>query len=171
MAGARNASSATAENIETVIRLEEEDERETTLLERVPHVIGSFVGTLYIVAFQCVSIAAWIVANNIGAVSFDHYPYPLLSIVLGVEAVVLSSFVLISQNRMDLIARRRNHLDLPINLLAEKETTKLLQLVQALNAHLKVPGDGINDDKELTEETAIDDLVKQLKEKEADSQT
>jgi hypothetical protein len=44
-------------------------------------------------------------------------------------------------------------------------------LVQALNAHLKVPGDGINDDKELTEETAIDDLAKQLKEKEADSQT
>jgi uncharacterized membrane protein len=86
------------------------------------------------------------------------------------EAVVLSSFVLISQNPMDLIARRRNHLDLQINLLAEKETTRLLQLVQALNAHLKVPGDGISEDKELTEETAIDEPAKQLKEKQAAGQ-
>lgn len=166
MARGNNINSASSENIETVIRLEEEEERQATLWQRVPHVIGSFVGTLYFVAFQCATMAAWIAANATGAVSFDPFPFPLLSIALAAEAVILSSFVLISQNRTDLIATRRNHLDLQINLLAEKEVTKLLRLIQVLNAHLKVPGDGINDDEELTEETAVDDLARELKKKE-----
>jgi uncharacterized membrane protein len=169
MARGNSINSASAENIETVIRLEEEEERETTLWQRVPHFIGSFVGTLYFVAFQCATMVAWIAANATGMVSFDPFPFPLLSIGLAAEAVILSSFVLISQNRTDLIATRRNHLDLQINLLAEKEVTKLLQLIQALNAHLKVPGDGIDDDQELIQETAVDDLARQLKEKEAAS--
>lgn len=164
-----SARSATSENIETVIRVEEEEERRATVMERVSHLIGSFVGTVYFVAVQCVFMVIWIVANNSNSVSFDRFPYPLLSLILCGEAVILSSFVLIRQNHTDLIANRRNHLDLQINLLAEKEVTKILQLVYALNKHLKVPGDKINQDMELAEETPVDELAKELKQMETAS--
>jgi uncharacterized membrane protein len=77
--------------------------------------------------------------------------------------------VLIKQNRTETVANRRNHLDLQINLLAEKEITKVLQLIHALNQHLNVPGHELQKDSELLEETAVDDLAKQLKEKEKDA--
>jgi uncharacterized membrane protein len=163
-----SARSATSENIETVIRVEEEEERRATIFERVPHLIGSFVGTVYFVALQCTFVVVWVIANNTSS-SFDQFPYPLLSLILCGEAVILSSFVLIRQNRTDLIANRRNHLDLQINLLAEKEITKVLQLLYALNKHMKVPGHTNSHDMELAEETAVDELAKELKQREAET--
>jgi len=158
--------SATSENIEAVIRLEEEEERRTTLYERIPHIIGSFVGTISFVTLQITFVVLWIFANSARVISLDQFPYPLLSLILCGEAVILSSFVLIRQNRTELIANRRNHLDLQINLLAEKEVTKVLQLLAALNKHLKVPGHKNTEDMELAEETAVDELAKQLKQRE-----
>jgi len=166
MAKSKNSSSVTAENIEAVIRLEEEEEHRSTALERISHLIGTFVGTIYFVAFQCGFIAIWLAANN--SVSFDPFPYPLLSLFLCGEAVILSSFVLMRQNRSELVNNRRNHLDLQINLLAEKEVTKVLQLLTAVNEHLKVPGHASREDEELTEETAVEELAQQLKEKEVE---
>ncbi|MFL6820857.1 MAG: DUF1003 domain-containing protein [Bradyrhizobium sp.] len=166
MAKSRNSSSVTAENIEAVIRLEEEEEHRSTPLERISHVIGTFVGTIYFVALQCALIVIWVAVNK--SLSFDPFPYPLLSLFLCGEAVILSSFVLIRQNRTELINNRRNHLDLQINLLAEKEVTKVLQLLTAVNEHLKVPGHASREDEELTEETAVEELAQQLKEKEVE---
>ena len=154
------------ENIEAVIRLEEEEERRTTALDRISQRVGSFVGTLSFVSLQIVLILAWVVAHSTHVVAFDPFPYPLLSLMLCAEAVVLSSFVLIKQNRTELVANRRNHLGLQINLLAEKEITKVLQLIHALNQHLDVPGHDLGKDVELVKETAVDDLAKQLEEKE-----
>ena len=154
------------ENIEAVVRLEEEEERRTTILDQISHRVGSFVGTLSFVTLQIVLILAWVIAHRTHVAAFDPFPYPLLSLVLCAEAVVLSSFVLIKQNRTELVANRRNHLGLQINLLAEKEITKVLQLIHALNQHLDVPGHDLGKDVELVKETAVDDLAKQLEEKE-----
>src|SRR3954449_7125286 len=140
--------SATSENIEAVIRLEEEEERRTTLYERIPHIIGSFVGTISFVTLQITFVVLWVFANNTHVISLDQFPYPLLSLILCGEAVILSSFVLIRQNRTELIANRRNHLDLQINLLAEKEITKVLQLLHAVGKHLNVPGNESHRDEE-----------------------
>jgi len=115
---------------------------------------------------QCALIVIWVAVNK--SLSFDPFPYPLLSLFLCGEAVILSSFVLIRQNRTELINNRRNHLDLQINLLAEKEVTKVLQLLTAVNEHLKVPGHASREDEELTEETAVEELAQQLKEKEVE---
>ncbi len=154
------------ENIEAVIRLEEEEERRSTVLDRISHRVGSFVGTLSFVSVQLILVTAWVVAHQTGVIAFDPFPYPLLSLVLCAEAVVLSSFVLIKQNRTELVANRRNHLGLQINLLAEKEVTKVLQLIHALNQHLDVPGHDLGKDIELVKETAVDDLAEQLEERE-----
>ena len=66
---------------------------------------------------------------------FDPFPYAFLTLVVSLEAIFLSLFILMSQNRAALHADRRAHLDLQINLLAEHESTKTLELLKALCEH------------------------------------
>jgi uncharacterized membrane protein len=70
--------------------------------------------------------------NGYGPSRFDPYPFNLLSAFLALEAVLLTSFVLIRQNAMDERSERRNHLELQINLLAEKEATSILEKLDAI---------------------------------------
>jgi uncharacterized membrane protein len=60
---------------------------------------------------------------------FDPFPFNLLTLVVSLEAIVLTGFVLMSQNRMTQLADRRTHLDLQVNLLAEQELTAILRVV------------------------------------------
>jgi len=63
---------------------------------------------------------------------FDEFPFGLLTLVVSLEAIFLSLFLLISQNRMTRQADKRAHLDLQINLLAEAETTKILRMLERI---------------------------------------
>ena len=69
---------------------------------------------------------------------FDPFPYPLLSSITSLEAVLLTAFVLIKQNRMAMIADRRDHLDLQVNLLTEREATQIIQMLDRLSTHFGV---------------------------------
>ena len=63
-------------------------------------------------------------------------------------------------------ADERDHLHLQVNLLAEKEITKLLQMQQRLAAHLGLDGDSADPEiKQLAEETAVENLARELKQK------
>jgi uncharacterized membrane protein len=64
-----------------------------------------------------------------------------LAMVASVEAIFLSTFILISQNRMQGLADRRAELDLQINLLAEHEVTRLIRIIDAVARKLEVPHD------------------------------
>jgi len=64
--------------------------------------------------------------------AFDPYPFSLLNVFVSLEAIFLTSFVLMTQNRMTKQADRRAHLDLQVNLLAEQELTAILQMLYAL---------------------------------------
>ncbi len=121
-----------SKNIESILKLEEEDEQKLSSVHRISHKIGEFVGTIYFVIGQLVLVALWFLSNSWFAVRFDPYPFPLLSTVLALETVLLTSFVLIRQNAMDLQSERRNHLDLQINLLAEKEATSILKALDEI---------------------------------------
>jgi uncharacterized membrane protein len=61
---------------------------------------------------------------------------PLLATFTSLEAVLLTAFVLMKQNRMSVIADRRDHLDLQVNLLTEKEATQIIQMLDRLSTHL-----------------------------------
>jgi len=95
---------------------------------------------------------------------FDPFPYSLLSGVLGLEGVLLTAFVLIRQNRMSLMADRRSHSDLQIGLLAEKETTKIIQMLERMSRQMGMERQ-VTDDKtkELGEATAVESLARELK--------
>jgi uncharacterized membrane protein len=96
--GKRNPDRQTTEkNIESILKLEQEDERELSAFHRVSHAVGRFVGTIYFVLIQCIFVLLWIGLNTHlfgNAPAFDPYPFPLLSTVLALEAVLLTSFVL-----------------------------------------------------------------------------
>jgi uncharacterized membrane protein len=83
----------------------------------------------------------WIAAN-VGLVPglqpFDPFPFPFLTMTVSLEAIFLALFVLASQNRLARQADRRSHLDLQIDLLAEREMTAVLRLLRDIAAHLKV---------------------------------
>ena len=70
--------------------------------------------------------------------AFDPFPYTFLTLVVSLEAIFLSIFILISQNQETQLTERRKHLDLQINLLAEQENTKMLQLLIAISEKVGV---------------------------------
>jgi uncharacterized membrane protein len=159
----------TEKNIESILKLEEEDERELSAFHRVSHTVGWFAGTIYFVLFQCVFVLLWIALNThlFGhGLAFDPYPFPLLSTVLALEAVLLTSFVLIRQNAIDLRSERRNHLDLQINLLAEKEATSILKILREIADHLDIDVSGDAEHEELAKDTAVENIARDLRSKE-----
>src|SRR5215472_8867438 len=95
---------------------------------------------------------------------FDPWPFLLLGVVVSLEAIFLSTFVLIKQNRMSKRSDQRAHLDLQINLLAEREMTLMLQMLETISARL-----GINAPKEEIEEfvseTSVEAVAEELRAK------
>ncbi len=101
-----------------------------------------------------------------GIPAFDPYPFLFLSMGVSLEAVLLSTFVLMKQNRESKRAESRTQLTLQIDMLAEQETTKVLQLLQRLCAHVGLRDvEQDSEAKVLAENTAVEDLVQQLKDK------
>jgi uncharacterized membrane protein len=91
----------------------------------------------------------------------DPFPFSFLTLVVSLEAIFLTLFVLISQNNLTRQSERRAHLDLQINLLAEQESTKTVELLEriARQLHLPVPADC---ESELAAPTDIREVVSAL---------
>jgi len=137
-------------------------------MERIGDAVGSFAGSMKFVAIHVVVFTLWFLVNGrlIRVIPpFDPYPFILLSMVVSVEAVLLSTFVLMKQNRMTKRADVRNMLNLQIDLLAERESTKNLQLLRRICEHLGIPDGGDAEATVLSQETAVEDLARELNER------
>ncbi len=108
---------------------------------RVADHITGFTGSMTFVLLHLVVYGLWVVANLgwLPAVPRFDPTFVILASEASVEAIFLSTFVLISQNRMAAAADRRADLDLHINLLAEHELTRLVGLVARVAAAVGVP--------------------------------
>lgn len=160
---------STQHNINTVISLEEEALKHRTLADRISDLIANFVGSMLFVIMHIAWFAVWAVVN-IGILGFswkfDPYPFSLLCMLVSLEGVLLSTFVLIKQNRMSQRADQRAHLDLQVNLLAEKEITKVLQMQRLICRRLGIEeADSDPETIELSQITAIDNLAHELEQK------
>src|SRR3954451_3947386 len=138
----QSATPPSAENnINQVIKLEEEALKDRTLADRISDLIANFVGSMPFVVMHVIWFAIWATVN-VGMLGFsrkfDPYPFQLLCMLVSLEGVLLSTFVLIKQNRMSQRADERSHLDLQINLLSEKELTKILQLQKLICSKLDI---------------------------------
>ena len=130
-----------ADNIERLTRRRRETERQASLADRIADAITGFTGSMTFVVIHLLLFGGWIVVNLgwvPGVTPFDE-TFVVLAMVASVEAIFLSTFVLISQNRMAERADRRADLDLHINLLAEHELSKLTGLVARIAERLDLP--------------------------------
>jgi uncharacterized membrane protein len=165
-AGGKSETSP-AENIDAILRVEKQDEEALAVHHRIFHWIGWFVGTIQFIVLQCGFVLCWIVLNlNFAHQAFDEYPFPLLATILALEAVLLTSCVLIRQSTIDQTLERRDHLELQINLLAEREATRSLRILQRIAKRLNV--DNTEDCKpdELACETSVDQIARDVRERE-----
>lgn len=118
-------------NIEAVATLERESRRRKSRFDRVIDAVRATAGSPYFILIHVGWITAWLFYNR-GAGAFDPFPFSFLNMTLAVEAIVLSSFLLMAQDRMTREADRRDHLNLQIDLLAEQELTAILNVVSAI---------------------------------------
>jgi uncharacterized membrane protein len=116
-------------NIQAVIALERETRRDRTVLERVTDLVTAAVSSTGFIIVHLIWFTVWVGLNVRSSRGFDPYPFNLLTLVVSLEAIVLTGFVLMSQNRMSQLADKRAHLDLQVNLLAEQELTAILKVV------------------------------------------
>jgi len=157
------------QNIATVAKLEERFLQSRNAVERIGDAIGGFAGSMKFVLLHVLIFVAWFIINSRiipGVKAFDPYPFILLSMTVSVESVLLATFVLMKQNREAKRAEQRQQLTLQIDLLAEQEATKTLQMLRRICERL-----GIEDaaqDREtqaLSEDTAVDQLADELSHK------
>lgn len=168
------ATTAIEHNIQTIADMQEHLEQSRGTVDRIADLIGGFSGSMTFVLLHMAWFAIWFLLNTgviPGIKEFDPYPFMMLGTIVSVEAVILSTFVLMKQNRMQRQSDTRDHLNLQIDLLAEKEVTKSLGLLRAICAKLEISDAEIDTElDEMVASTPVDSLVgdvqKKLMEKE-----
>jgi uncharacterized membrane protein len=127
-------------NIRTLVERREREEQGAPWSDRVAERVTGFTGSMVFVLLHLVLVVGWF-AVNLGWVPgvrpFDP-TFVVLAMLASVEAIFLTSFVLISQNRMARTAEKQADLDLQINLLAEHEITRLVSLTRAIAERLEI---------------------------------
>jgi len=129
----RSGADITRDNVRAMRKLDELSVAQRTLSDRIAEFVAKFCGSITFVWIHAVLFAAWILWNALpGLAHFDPYPFTFLTLCVSLEAIFLSSFILIAQNYEMRVSERRSQLDLQINLLSEQENTKMLQLLDRM---------------------------------------
>ena len=158
---------AVTANIRSVSDMEASLEQHRTFVDRVADLIGGFSGSMTFVFIHICWFIAWFLLNTLplGLKHFDPYPFILLAMIVSVEGVLLSTFVLMKQNRMQQRIDIRDQLNLQIDLLAEKEVTKSLQMLRAICDKLDIQPSAEDDQelKEMASTTSVDMLAERVR--------
>ena len=120
--------------VEEIVALLQRDRLAMSRSDRIANRITAFSGSMVFVWLHVAWFAAWIPLNEgwFAFEPFDPFPFGLLRMIVSLEAIFLSTFVVISQNRQALQADRRAKVDLQVNLISEQEVTKLVQMVDEI---------------------------------------
>jgi len=153
-------------NIREICDLEKKALARRSLSARIGDAIATHAGKMWFIVLHFVWFAVWVFLNlkAKGAATFDPFPFSFLTMIVSLESIFLSLFILMSQNRSGIQADQRNHLDLQINLLAEDENTKMLQMLQALCEYHKLAIANDPEIQAMAQRTEIKEVVTQLRE-------
>jgi len=169
--GPDSLNSSLRRNIDALRRRREEEEANATLQERIASTITRFSGSMRFVYLHALVYGTWIMAN-LGALPgvrpWDP-TFVVLAMIASVEAIFLSTFILITQNRMAATADRRAELDVQIGLLAEAEITKLVELVAGIAERLNVSPEKREEIEEMKREVAPEAVLDAIEESERQS--
>jgi uncharacterized membrane protein len=159
------ASEITRRNVRTVRELEQLAVADPSLADRTAAFVARFAGSIHFVWIHAAAFGCWFALNSIpGLPHWDPYPFTFLTMWASMESIFIASFILISQNYAMRLSERRAQLDLQVNLLAEQETTKTLQMLDGI---AKAVGAQCGEDPEvaaLAEATRLESLASQLDE-------
>jgi uncharacterized membrane protein len=160
----KDLNTALRRNIDALQQRRREEAASATRQERLAEAITSFTGSMGFVYLHLALYGAWIFIN-IGLIpgvpKFDP-SFVILAMEASVEAIFLSTFVLISQNRNAAAADKRADLDLQINLLAEHELTKLTEVVTAIAERLDLSVAGRPEIEEVKKHVAPEAVLNEL---------
>lgn len=151
-------------NIRTIIDLRLKAASDRSTQDCIADAITAFSGRMIFVYVHIIWFAVWIILNTgwIGIKPFDPFPYGLLTMVVSLEAIFLSTFVLISQNRLNDEAERRADLNLHIGLLAEHELTRVLQMLDAIQEKMGIENHEESELADLEMETKPEDVLAEI---------
>jgi uncharacterized membrane protein len=130
----------TRSNIEAILQLERERQARRPWAYRVAASIAGFCGTAPVLWLHAVFFMGWLAFNS-SRLAFDPYPFTFLTMVVSLEAIFLSFFIMIGQNIASRESERRHQLDLQINLLNEREMTAMLRLMARMADKLEISRD------------------------------
>jgi uncharacterized membrane protein len=129
----RTVEDVTEQNVQAIAKLEEAAKANRSRANRLADRVASFCGSTTFVWVHVFWFGGWVILNSLPGVNhFDPYPFTFLTFVVSLEAIFLSTFILISQNHETQLSERRNNLDLQINLLTEQENTKMLRMLERI---------------------------------------
>jgi uncharacterized membrane protein len=153
----------TQRNVQAIVRLEENAKANRDRTDRMADAIARFCGSFTFVWVHLIWFGAWVAVNVIpGMPRFDPFPFTFLTLVVSLEAIFLSTFILISQNHETRLSERRNQLDLQINLLTEQENTKMLELLERIAEKIGARTDDDPSRRVLEQATRPEKLVDQI---------
>ena len=157
-------SSVLERNIQSLEDRRLREEADASAQECIADAITRFTGSMLFVYLHLAVFGFWIVANLgwVPGVRRRDESFVVLAMIASVEAIFLSTFVLISQNRMAAAANKRADLDLQISLLAEHEITKLATLVAEIAAHVGVRTKVDSELEEIKQDVAPEAVLDEL---------
>lgn len=155
------------QNVRAIVELEALARSRVTAINRSIDRVAAMAAHPAFIVVHVVWFAGWI-AYNVAEPAFDPFPFSLLTLVVSLEAILLTAFLLISQNRMTADAERRAHLDLQINLLAEQELTSILRILCRLSEHAGIDVSGDPNLSELQHATNVAEIADLLDREQGD---
>jgi uncharacterized membrane protein len=151
-------------NIRTLLHLRTKALEQHGLEGHIADAITAFSGSMMFVYLHIIWFGLWILLNSglFGLQPFDPFPYGLLTMIVSLEAIFLSTFVLISQNRQSVESERRADLHLHIGLLSEHELTRALQMLEAIQNKLEIMEYKDKELADLERETRPEDVLAEI---------
>jgi uncharacterized membrane protein len=153
-------------NIRKIIQIRLKSLREQSVQDRLANSMTSFSGSMVFFYAHILWFFLWIMINtgHLGLPAFDPFPYGLLTMVVSLEAIFLSTFVLISQNLIGKEAARLTDLGLHTSLITEHELTRVLQMLRMIQHRIGIINDenSMLADADLEMETKLEDVLDEI---------
>jgi uncharacterized membrane protein len=145
-----NLPSSVSENIDTITEFYQRHEEHMSLPQRIIEKLSVILGSPGYVAASVVFMVGWIIANlvalELGYEEVDEPPFFWLQGIIAVNAFIISTTVLIRQNRMQKLAQHHARLDLQVNLLTEEKTSKIIGMLEALRRDIPGINQAVDDE-------------------------
>lgn len=150
---------------ETIVGFRARIKDKKTKMGRFADMLTENFGSTWFLIVNAVVFIFWIIWNTgliNGLIPFDPYPFTFLTMTVSLEAIFLSVIVLMSQNRSSKIADMREEVDFELNLRAEAEITRILNMLDEIHDHLGLKPEDDDELREMKQKTDIKEIKRAI---------